>query len=240
MDYIFSMLTHTKVVLIAGNHDYLKPSSYYLTYEWNSRVYPLLSDKLEAVEFEELGTCVYGLSYTLREIKEALYDNAFPKKRQPIEILLAHGGDDKHIPINKKQLGSLGYDYVALGHIHLPMEVEKNRMYYAGALEPTDKNDVGPHGYIRGEIRNGKTRVQFVPFASREYIHMEVPVEKNLPGRAVRERVEKAIQEKGIRNIYKIILTGFRDADMTYDLEGMDRYGNILEFIDDTLSLIHI
>ena len=31
VDYLFSQLTHTKIVFIAGNHDYLKPSSYYLT-----------------------------------------------------------------------------------------------------------------------------------------------------------------------------------------------------------------
>ena len=28
----------------------------------------------------------------------------------------------------------------------------KDRIIYAGALEPIDRNDVGPHGYVKGEI----------------------------------------------------------------------------------------
>lgn len=234
VDYLFSSLTHTKVVFIVGNHDYLKDSSYYRTFKWSSQVYPLLSQTLETVEFEDLGVCVYGLSYAQREIKESLYDYAWPEKRQPAEILLAHGGDEKHIPINKKQLSRLGYDYIAMGHIHLPMEIEKNRIYYAGALEPTDKNDVGPHGYIRGDITDGRCKVQFVPFAVREYVHMKIAVEKGMAERAVRECIAKEIQRRGTKNIYKIILTGFRDTDMVYDFSGMDVYGNVLEFIDET------
>lgn len=76
-----------------------------------------------------------------------------PEKRGIASILLAHGGDEKHIPFRKNELLKLGYDYIALGHIHLPAELAKDRMYYAGSLEPTDKNDTGKHGYIKGEIK---------------------------------------------------------------------------------------
>lgn len=234
IDYLFTGLSVTKVVLIAGNHDYLKPSSYYRTFQWSDHVYPLFGESLEPAEIEELGVCVYGLSYHQREITERLYDYAFPQKRQPIEILLAHGGDDKHIPINRNKLIDLGYDYVALGHIHKPAELEKNSIYYAGALEPTDKNDTGVHGYIRGEIADGKTEAEFVPFAGREYIHMEVGVDAKMTSRAVKEKIAGLIREMGTENIYKIILTGFREPDMLYELDIMDVYGNILEIVDDT------
>lgn len=190
IDYLFAGLSVTKVVLIAGNHDYLKPSSYYRTFQWSDHVYPLFGESLEAAEIEELGVCVYGLSYHQKEITERRYDYAFPQKRQPIEILLAHGGDDKHIPINRNKLIDLGYDYIALGHIHKPAELEKNSIYYAGALEPTDKNDTGVHGYIRGEIADGKTEAEFVPFAGREYIHMDVGVDAKMTSRAVKEKIE--------------------------------------------------
>lgn len=234
IDYLFSGLSVTKVVLIAGNHDYIKPGSYYRTFQWSSNVYPLFTESLDAVELKEIGVCVYGLSYYQREISERLYDYAFPQRRQPIEILLAHGGDDKHIPINRNKLIDLGYDYIALGHIHKPAEVEKNRIYYSGSLEPTDKNDTGRHGFIRGEIVNGATRAEFVPFAGREYIHMEVEVDAKMTSRAVKEKVGRLIEGKGTENIFKITLTGFREPDMLYDTESMDIYGNILEIVDET------
>ena len=40
-DYLFSELTHTKVVLIAGNHDYIGTNSNYRTFQWSENVYPL-------------------------------------------------------------------------------------------------------------------------------------------------------------------------------------------------------
>ena len=229
VDYLFSKLTHTKVVLIAGNHDYLKPDSYYRKYRWASQVYFLLDDTLDYIEFPEFETSVYGLSYTSKEITESLYDFAFPQKKQPIEILLAHGGDEKHIPIHKNQLLKLGYDYIALGHIHRMQEVERNKIVYAGSMEPTDKNDIGPHGYFLGEITKERSEVHFVPFAIRTYIHMEIPVNEKMTKREIKDRVAEEISKRGTMNCYKIILTGFCDQEMELSLEELDAYGNILE-----------
>ena len=93
-----------------------------------------------------------GLSYHSREITEPLYNTATPEGRQRYELLLAHGGDEKHIPVDWERLDCLGYSYVAFGHIHKPQAVRRNRILYAGAPEPTDRNDTGPHGYVKGEI----------------------------------------------------------------------------------------
>ena len=229
VDYLFSKLTHTKVVLIAGNHDYVNPDSYYRKYKWSSEVYFLLDDTLDHVEFPEIETCVYGLSYTRKEITEPLYDDAFPQKKQPIEILLAHGGDEKHIPVGKDRLMRLGYDYVALGHIHRMKELERNRIVYAGSLEPTDKNDIGQHGYFVGEITREKAEVHFVPFASRLYIHTEIQINETMTKLEVKDRIAEEIPKKGIENCYKIILTGFCDQEMELEQEELDVYGNILE-----------
>ena len=168
---------------MAGNHDYLKSTSYYRNYKWQGPVHMFLSQKPACMEFKELGVRIYGLSYEEREITEPLYEKILPEKRGSASILLAHGGDEKHIPFRKNELLKLGYDYIALGHIHLPAELAKDRMYYAGSLEPTDKNDTGKHGYIKGEIKNGRTRTEFIPFASREYVHMEVEAGREMTGR---------------------------------------------------------
>lgn len=234
VNYMFAGLTHTKVVLIAGNHDYVKSSSFYKKFKWCDRVFPLMDENLQFVEFPRLKTCVYGFSYGQKEITEPLLDRAYPARKQPIEILLAHGGDKTHIPFNKNRLLDLGYDYIALGHIHRPMELEYQKMYYAGSLEPTDKNDTGLHGFVRGEIVNGKVSVEFVPMASREYVHAEVMVQEDMTGREVREKIAKFILDRGIANIYKITLTGYRDPDVVYDLDAMDVYGNIIEILDYT------
>ena len=101
LDYLFSRLTHTQVVLMAGNHDYLKSTSYYRNYKWQGPVHMFLSQKPACMEFKELGVRIYGLSYEEREITEPLYEKILPEKRGIASILLAHGGDEKHIPFLK-------------------------------------------------------------------------------------------------------------------------------------------
>ena len=60
VNYLFSELTATKVVLIAGNHDHLQKDSNYRSFEWNDNVYPLFGKKLEYVDFPELEVTMNG------------------------------------------------------------------------------------------------------------------------------------------------------------------------------------
>ncbi len=234
LNYLFSRLTKTKVVFIAGNHDFLKPDSYYLTFQWNENVYPLLNGHMGSVEFKECNTQVYGLSYYQREITERLYDRAKAPGKQKYEILLAHGGDEKHIPVTKDTLSNLGYSYIAMGHIHKPQTLVENQILYAGALEPIDKNDTGKHGYVRGEITEKGVKTEFIPSAKREYIHLPIEVGRNMTNGFIKDKIREMIQQNGIENIYKFILTGFRDADIRFDLEGLKSYGNVIEIVDET------
>ena len=239
LNYLFSTLSVTKVVLIAGNHDYLAKDSYYRTFSWAENVHMILSGEISCVEFPEYSLAVYGLSYYTREITEELYAGAFPGKRQTYEVLLAHGGDEKHIPVKKEDLLRLGYDYIALGHIHKPQQICAGKIAYAGALEPIDKNDTGMHGYILGEITEKGCRTKFVPAASREYVHMDIPVHSNMTGHEVKEEIRRRIADRGSQNIYKLILTGQRDEEILFDTRDMESFGNVVEVIDDTVPEYH-
>lgn len=249
---LFGTLSATQVVLVAGNHDYLKRDSYYRTFVWGENVHMILGGQISAVELPGLSAAVYGLSYYGREITERLYDQAFPKKRQKYEILLAHGGDERHIPIRKEKLGALGHDYIALGHIHRPQDMDsrnmlqrgangflggqavESRMAYSGALEPVDKNDTGPHGYILGELTKESCRIRFVPCALREYVHLDVTAGKKMTNRGLKACIREQIETTGTQNIYKVTVKGFRDPDILFDLTDMDTYGNIIELLDES------
>lgn len=240
VDYLFSELSHTKVVLIAGNHDHIRKDSHYKTFQWSENVYPLFGETPEYIDFRELDTAVYGLSYHKRDIREPLYDNLRAAGVMPFEILLAHGGDDSHIPIDKRALSASGFDYIAMGHIHKPQALEKNHIVYAGALEPVDKNDVGAHGYIKGEITESGVRTEWIPCAKREYIHLELPVETGDTTGSLRDEIARVTEEYGSGNIYKIILTGSRNADILFDTKRLEDAGNITEVVDETFPAYDI
>lgn len=234
LNSLFATLPKTKVVWIAGNHDYVKRDSYYCSFTWNENVFPLLEKDLTYVEFPELETCIYGLSYDRKEIPEPLYDKALPEGRQKIEILLAHGGDDRHIPFQTKRLFDLGYDYVALGHIHKPGILVEDAIAYAGALEPIDKNDTGAHGYIEGEVNARGAHIQFVPFAKRMYRHLTIQVDEKTTNQILRKQMREYIVEYGEKDIYKFLLKGYRDPDIVFTSEKENSFGNIIEIVDQT------
>lgn len=234
VNYLLGSLKGIQVVFIAGNHDYLKRGSAYQTFQWEENITFLGGRQCECVHFPRLHTTVYGLSYYEKEIREPLYDEMKPDPVEGCHILLAHGGDDQHIPIDKRKLLKSGFDYIALGHIHKPWCLAENRMAYAGALEPLDVNDTGAHGYILGEYRSGKVRTRFVPFASREYIHVEVESQNGSTDFSMREQLGKMIESYGKNHIYKVYLRGFRDPDIRYHTENWKELGNILEIVDET------
>ena len=45
VSYLLGKLTHTQVVLSAGNHDYIKAGSYYLTNKWPENVHQLAGEE---------------------------------------------------------------------------------------------------------------------------------------------------------------------------------------------------
>ncbi|SDG55952.1 metallophosphoesterase family protein [Marvinbryantia formatexigens] len=232
VNYLFGRLSRTQVVLIAGNHDYLHRDSPFRNFEWAENVIFLDSPECESVCFRQLETTVYGFSYYNREITEPLYDDLEPDDAPGCHILLAHGGDERHIPIDKKRLAASGFDYIALGHIHKPQMLVENKMAYSGALEPVDSNDTGVHGYILGEYEDGRLSTEFVPFASREYIQISLESTLETTGYGLQEQLSREIAADGAQNIYKVDIIGLREPEMAYHTEEWYELGNILEIHD--------
>lgn len=231
---MFASLERAKVVLIAGNHDCVRRDSYYRTFEWNENVFFIGSDDVSKITLEEYNADIYGLSYYSNEITEAKYDNIIIDDKDKINILVAHGGDEKHIPVNRRRLALAGFDYIAFGHIHIPEYDEEHRLAYCGSLEPVDINDAGKRGYISGNVTKSGLDVTFVPFSRREYIHREIIVTPEDTNIMLSKKVKECIRENGADNMYRLIISGFKDPDVEYDFEEMESFGNVVRIVDNT------
>ena len=107
-----------------GNHDAIKKGSFYDGFKWSDNVIFILgSDNVtKSGNTSELNACVYGLKLPSdMKSTDGMYDHIIVDRPDMINILVAHGGDEKHIPINKKRVAMSGFDYVAMGHIHKPV-----------------------------------------------------------------------------------------------------------------------
>lgn len=236
VNYLFQKLRTTQVVIMAGNHDYISARSNYQGFAWDSRVHMYYNGRIEIIDFPEFHTEVYGLSYLQRDITEPLYDEIKPQKNEKIHILLAHGGDEKNIPINKKKLQQAGFDYIALGHIHKP-EIISDTMAYSGSLEPLDKNETGERGYILGEITvteegERQTHIRYVPSAHRQYIRQTLMVNPETTNGSLQDQAREAIHRGGAQNIYLFCIQGNRDESIQFDKVALKSLGNVFEIVD--------
>ena len=234
VNYLFSTIPKTRVVLIAGNHDYICPGNAYQTFAWARNVTGLFDRRAECVRFPEIRTEVYGFSYYSREIPEPLYHGLQPVKGNYFQILLAHGGDASHIPVSASSLASSRFDYIALGHIHRPGALIENRAVWSGAPEPIDCADTGPHGYILGEEHRGKLRIGFVPAARRAYRELRLTCRGGDTSYSLADRIRERVQEEGPEDTYRVILTGTRAPGTRFETGKLLRCGRILEVEDAT------
>ncbi len=204
----------TKVMITAGNHDYLKRGCGYWGMAWPDNVCFLDSAQVmrRRLQAGKTDVYIYGNSYHARENTDRIYDNLVPGTEPGIHILLGHGGDERHIPMDYRRIEEAGFHYVALGHIHRP-HIFSSRMAYAGALEPIDRLDTGPHGYIEGEIDDGVpagegTKIRFVEAASRRYVPAELMWTPQKRMGQLQQELAKKIEESGKEHLYTICLKG--------------------------------
>ena len=235
VNYLFEKIPDTKVILMAGNHDYIQQKSYYRTFEWAENVYFFLKESMEILDFPEQNVSIYGLSYWHREIRERLYDDVMVCNPKRINVMLVHGGDESHIPFSAQRILQNGFDYVAAGHIHKGVQMVADRAVMAGALEPTDCNDTGAHGYWLGELEKDGAKVHFFPVKKCEYRHEVVAVSPQTSERAVKEQVEELLAESPSYQYFRIILEGYADPDITYDISTIEQLPRI---VDVTMKLI--
>lgn len=230
----FSMLTKTKVVLMAGNHDPMGANSFYRGFSWAENVFFFSSEEIGSVKFPDLGAEVYGFSYPKKEIRERLYDEVRPEDNGYYHILLAHGGDEKHIPFAKEKLAKSGFDYIAFGHIHKPGMILSGKAVMAGSPEPTDHTCEGVHGFVKVVTKPEGNEISLVPFAKRSYETITLELTKEDTMGSIYRRLCGEIKTHGTENIYTVILTGEKHPSLELMEEKLRSAGNVRAITDRT------
>lgn len=237
LNYLFSTIPGIRIVIIAGNHDRIRSSSSLLSFTWCPNVTWIMEEEMTSLYLEALNTEIHGFSYHTTEITEARLNEVHAPASSHIHILLVHGGDAAHLPLDKKLLSESGFSYTALGHIHKP-ELSSDRLWaYPGSLEPLDKTETGQHGMVVGEISQTTrrvTRLEFVPLAKTQYIPLVVNVTPATTHAELTERVYEVIGQRGQEHIYRFRIRGRRDPDIEFDLETLESRLRIVEIIDES------
>lgn len=237
VNYLFSTIPSVRVVLIAGNHDCIRPNSALTSFRWSPNVTWLAQETMQQVRFEDIRTVVHGFSYHSPELPRPLLDEVEAPEDSDVHILLAHGGDANHVPFDKNGLAGAGFAYTALGHIHKPELLPEKRMAFPGSPEPLDKTETGEHGMVVGEIHPTTKELlylRFVPLARAQYVPLVVNVTKKTTNTELISLIQNAIQKRGSDHIYRFRIRGMRDPDIEFDLEALDSRLRIVEIVDES------
>lgn len=228
LNYLFGTIPSTHVVIISGEHDRVEANSALLSFNWSPNVHWILEDTPQSVYFDDINTEVYGFSYHTRELRETVIDGIHPAEDGHIHILLAHGGDRDHMPVETATWAALPFDYVALGHIHKPTELVERRVIYAGTPEPLEQSETGAHGIYVGDIHPITHRIQkleFVPLAAASYVPLQISVTERTSNEELQRLISAEIEKRGTQNIYRLRITGKHDPEVSFDLAPLrERY----------------
>ena len=223
--YTLAKAENVDVILVTGNHDTINRKSLYHLVDWPENVTILGVNGLEKKEFPDKNTNVYGYSWSKGEIQEDLFHDFDGLNKDMINILVIHGdvlnGGSKYLPLNKNSLLELGFDYIALGHIHKPT-IFSHKIAYCGSPEPLDFGEIGEHGIIKGSITDEGTRIEFVPFSKRMFLEMHININETMSYMDIIDKIKQCAQDRD-KNLYRIILRGILNPTVELSVKDIEK-----------------
>jgi exonuclease SbcD len=183
------------VFVIAGNHDAANKMSRGLTLPENVKV--LAHDRPETALLRDLDVAIHGQSFAKAAVTENLAAAYPPPEGGCINIGLLHtglGGADGHeryAPCTLEELRLRGYDYWALGHIHMrQIPCQDPPVIFAGNVQGRHIRESGPKGCLLVTVNSDRSfdtafhRLDQVRWERGRVEVSELDTESDLLGRA--------------------------------------------------------
>ena len=206
----FATIKKTRVFISCGNHDPLTEKSLYKLIQFPENVH-IFPSEFSYVDIAEHNARIYGFSWNKNYYDACPFEfRELDKSR--INILNLHCdvfNNSRYMPINIDDISRVGYDYVALGHIHKSQQLKSN-IFYAGSCEALDFNEDGRHGYFYGEISDEKKlSVKFKGLHSGVLFEsVKVQISADMGYEDIKQAIFSSCAIDIKKNIYKIILRG--------------------------------
>ena len=162
---LFRTIPETRIFISPGNHDPFLSNSFYNTFNWNKNV-TIFNSEIKIIETEEAD--IYGFGFTDFYCENSRIEEIKLKNKNKINILITHGAldasktlDMQYNPLNSNKLKEIGFDYIALGHIHKAnYENNRNNFIYPGSLISFGFDELGEHGFLDIKINKNNSEIK--------------------------------------------------------------------------------
>ena len=153
------------VFLVKGNHDAASVVTRSVSLPKSVRTFGV--SRATTVKLPHLSVALHGQSYKERETVENLaqsYPDAVPGHFNIGVLHTSLAGSAEHAtyaPCSEADLLARGYDYWALGHIHVPQVVrERPPIVYSGCIQGRSVRETGAHGAMLVRVRAGEPSLE--------------------------------------------------------------------------------
>lgn len=204
-----------KFFIAPGDHDFYHSKSPYKALRWPENVHVFKSNDITKIEVPELNVDIYGYAFTDTVLRHNPFSNKKPQNPQRINILIGHGDmsspDSECCPIKKSDLDDNGFDYIALGHLHMAPGIIKRggaHICYPGCLEGRNFDEPGYKGAMCGDISKESCDIKGVRFSKRRYETEELDITGYTSERQIMELIKRQTAQFGEDTAVKIILNG--------------------------------
>ena len=214
---LFKTIPETKIFIAPGNHDPILKNSYYNNFEWNKNVY-IFNSEIKCYEFEDAD--IYGFGFDNFYCNNFKIENIKIKNKNKINILIIHGdidasknADNLYNPIGKTELQNIGFDYVAMGHIHKRQIINEN-IVYPGSTVSLGFDEQGEHGILDVNLEKNNLKINFIKLDERIFEEKEIDISNIKTEEELIEFINNIYIEENI--MCKLILVGIRN----FEIEG--------------------
>lgn len=232
---LFKEIPEIKIFITPGNHDPYLKNSFYNTYKFSDNV-TIFDSNIKKVETEKYN--VYGYGFDNFEMDGKIKnEEIFNLDKSKINIFISHGDiytESKYNYMPLKTLENVGFDYIALGHVH------KRDKYYSGSLISLGFDELGKHGFIYGEINENSenindeysqnnAKLKFIQADERELIVKDFDV-SNINSED--ELIEKINEINTENNLFEVNLVGTKHFEISINIKLIQQ--NVIKIKDST------
>lgn len=177
----FKEIPETKIFISPGNHDPFLKNSFYNEFNWNENVY-IFNNEIGLYEFEDAD--IYGFGFNDFYCNNFNTEEIKIKNKEKLNILVLHGDVDAsknaqslYNPVTNSELSALGFDYIAMGHIHKRQIINEN-IVYPGSTISLGFDEPGEHGMIEADLGKDNLNINFIKLDNRLFEEKELDISK--------------------------------------------------------------
>ncbi|WP_407272885.1 exonuclease SbcCD subunit D [Radiobacillus sp. PE A8.2] len=225
------------VYLSYGNHDYINGQTFEADFPANVHVFS--SENVTTATFTKHGNVlanIYGFSYEDRAVIENKSSEFQQTGESPFHIGMLHGSissntdHDIYAPFSLTDLSSSGFDYWALGHIHVREILKKEPLIvYPGNIQGRSRKESGEKGCYLVEMDEQGAELEFYPLQQIKFETISLDVSAHKSPHHLEQCLEEELKKNN--DLGRLVVTLHLGSETEF-LQAWHQSGELAEIID--------